>query len=58
MSGLPMYGEPSGGGAPLLVSEATLYGGTSLIRNQSPVGPYSSIRLGPYGGPRGGCCFL
>ena len=34
------------------------YRGTSLTRTSLPVGPYSSICLGPYGGPRGGCCFL
>ena len=30
------------------------YRGTSLIRNSPPPGTYSSICLGPYGGPRGG----
>ena len=30
------------------------YRGTSLIRNRAPLGPYSSICLGPYCGPRGG----
>ena len=34
------------------------YRGTSLIRNRPPLGPYSSICLGPYGGPRGGGGFL
>ena len=29
------------------------YRGTSLIRNSPPVGTYSSICLGPYGGPGG-----
>ena len=28
--------------------------GTSLIRNRSPLGPYSSTCLGPLGGPRRG----
>ena len=31
---------------------------TSLIRNSPPLRPYSSICLGPYGGPRGGGQFL
>ena len=30
------------------------YRGTSLMRNRPPLGPYSSICLGPYGGPMGG----
>jgi len=30
------------------------YRGTSLIRNCLPLGTYSSICLGPYGGPWGG----
>ena len=34
------------------------YRGVSLIRNRPPLGPYSSIRLGPCGGPRGGGLFL
>ena len=34
------------------------YRGTSLITNRRPLGPYSSICLGPYGGPRGGGGFL
>ena len=34
------------------------YRGTSLIRNTPLLGPYSSICLGPYGGPRGGGGFL
>ena len=34
------------------------YRGTTLIRNSLPLGTYSSICLGPYGGPRGGGCFL
>jgi hypothetical protein len=29
------------------------YGGTLLIRHSLPLGTYSSICLGPYGGPRG-----
>ena len=31
-----------------------LYRGTSLVRPPPRVGPYSSMCLGPYGGPRGG----
>ena len=34
------------------------YKGTSLIRNRLPLGPYSSICLGSYGGPGGGGRFL
>jgi len=34
------------------------YRGTSLIRNSPPLGTYSSICLGPYGGPGGGGGFL
>ena len=31
----------------------TAYRGTSSIRNRCPLGPYRSLCLGPYGGPRG-----
>ena len=34
------------------------YRGTSLTRTPPPVGPYSSMCLGSYGGPEGGGCFL
>ena len=34
------------------------YRGTSIIRNSLSQGTYSSICLGPYGGPRGGGRFL
>ena len=37
---------------------ALLYKGTSLIRSSLPVGTYSSICLGPYGGPGGRGLFL
>ena len=39
-------------------SAASWYRGTSLMRPPPPVGPYSSICLGPYGGPWGGGLFL
>jgi hypothetical protein len=35
-----------------------LYRDTSLIRNRLHSGPYRSICLGSYGGPRGGGSFL
>ena len=35
-----------------------LYRGTSLIRNCTHLGPYSSLGLGAYGGPRGWGGFL
>ena len=35
-----------------------IYGATSLIRKRLPLGPYSSICLGSYGGPKGGGSFL
>ena len=34
------------------------YRGASLIRNSPPLGTYSNICLGPYGGPGGGGRFL
>ena len=36
------------------ILEVPHYRGTSLIRNRLPLGPYSSIYLGSYGGLRGG----
>ena len=42
-----------------VMSRACLtYRGTSFIRNTHLLVPYSSICLGPYGGPRGGGLFL
>ena len=40
------------------MSEVPLYRGTSPISNSIPLGSYSSICLGPSGGPRGGGRFL
>ena len=46
------------GRRPGLVGLAGHYRGTSLIRKHLPVRTYSSICLGPNGGPRGGGGFL
>jgi hypothetical protein len=34
------------------------YRGTSLIRSQASLGPYSRTVPGPYGSPRGGAVFM
>ena len=41
-----------------LATSPRRYMGPSLVRNRVPLGPYSSICLGPYGGPKraGGSC--
>ena len=39
-------------------SRLTVYRVASLIRNSAPLGPFSGICLGPYGGPGGEGCFL
>ena len=44
--------------ASLDVENPFRYKGISLIRNSPPLGTYSSICLGPYGGPGGGGGFL
>ena len=40
------------------VAHTRPYRGTLPIRNSLPLGTYSSICIGPYGGPRGGGGFL
>ena len=41
-----------------ITSTCHYYEGTSLIRNSASLGLHSRLCLGPYGGHRGGCCFL
>ena len=49
---------PRAGGQPRNPAGGKPYRGTSLIRNSTSSETYSSICLGPYGGPRGGGLFL
>ena len=51
----PHLARPEGRAA---VTHCADYRGTLLIRNRPHLGPYNSICLGPYGGPRGGSVFL